>query len=89
MLVNKFSVPILLLLVVFSAFAVIYAKHQNRMSFFELQALKEQRDLMNVEWGQLQLEQSTLVMNGRIERMARKNLKMIIPQAEQVVMIRP
>lgn len=89
MSVNKLIVPVLLLLVVFSAFAVIYAKHQNRMSFFELQALKEQRDLMDVEWGQLQLEQSTLVMNGRIERMARQNLKMEIPQAEQVVMIRP
>lgn len=86
---KNMAVTVLTLLVVVSAFGVIYAKHQNRMSFFKLQALKEQRDKMNVEWGQLQLEQSTLVTNGRIERMARQNLKMTIPPSDKVVMIRP
>jgi len=72
-----------------SAVGVIYAKHQNRMRFVELQSLQKLRDQMDVEWGQLQLEQSTLVTHGRIERMARHELKMTIPPAEKIVMIRP
>lgn len=76
-------------LVVNSAFAVIYAKHQNRMYFFQLQVLKDKHDRMDVEWGQLQLEQSTLITHGRIERMARDELNMKMPHAETVVMIRP
>lgn len=87
--VKQVMVFVLGLSVLLSAFAVVYAKHQNRMYFFQLQALKEKRDRMDVEWGQLQLEQSTLVMNGRIERMARRDLKMTIPLADKVVMIRP
>jgi len=75
--------------VINSAIAVIYAKHQNRMHFFQLQVLKDERDDMDVEWGQLQLEQSTLITHGRIELMARRDLKMKIPAAETVVMIRP
>jgi len=75
--------------VINSAIAVIYAKHQNRMYFFQLQVLKDVRDDMDVEWGQLQLEQSTLITHGRIELMARRDLKMKIPAAETVVMIRP
>ncbi len=82
-------VLILIVLVVNSAFAVIYAKHQNRMYFFQLQVLKDEHDHMDVEWGQLQLEQSTLVTHGRIERMARSELNMKMPLAETVVMIRP
>lgn len=89
-MINKgFFIPVLIVLVVLSAFGVVYAKHQNRMYFFKLEALKDDRDRMDVEWGQLQLEQSTLVMNGRIEKMARQNLKMTIPPSDNVVMIRP
>jgi len=90
----KRLMPLILLLalgfaVIFSAFGVIYAKHQNRMYFFDLQTLKDERDRMDIEWGQLQLEQSTLITHGRIERMARHDLKMTIPVAEKIVMIRP
>ncbi len=75
--------------VMLSAIGVVYAKHQNRMLFVQLQALQNDRDRMEVEWGQLQLEQSTLVTHGRIERLARHDLKMTIPPADTVVMIRP
>ncbi|NOX42210.1 MAG: cell division protein FtsL [Gammaproteobacteria bacterium] len=87
--VKYLLVPVLGVAVMSSAFGVIYAKHQNRMYFFQLQALKDERDRMDVEWGQLQLEQSTLITHGRIERMARSDLKMTIPPANTVVMIRP
>jgi len=48
-----------------SALGVVYSKYQNRKLFIELQALQTRRDEMSVEWGRLQLEQSTWAAHGR------------------------
>ena len=77
------------LLVLSSAVSVAYAKYSSRRAFVELQQLRAQRDQIDVEWGRLQLEQSTLATSGRVERIARKRLKMHIPSAGEVVVIRP
>ena len=53
---------VLTLVVMVSAFQVIYAKHQNRQAFIELQKLKQQQDQMETEWGQLQRPQYHLVI---------------------------
>ena len=87
--------PVILGLLVFglanvlSAMGVVYAKHQSRSLFGELQALEARRDEMNTEWGQLQLEQSTLTTHGQVERAARKRLHMLIPEPADVVILRP
>jgi cell division protein FtsL len=44
---------------------------------------------MNVEWGRLQLEQSTLATHGRIERTAKKRLGMVTPEYEQILIVKP
>lgn len=72
-----------------SAIGVVYAKHESRKLFMELQALQATRDEMNVEWGQLQLEQSTLATHARIDTEARTKLGMIAPAPETVVIIKP
>lgn len=72
-----------------SALGVVYAKYESRKLFVELQQLQNKRDAMNVEWGQLQLEQSTWATHGRIDRVARKKLGMINPSHETVVIIKP
>ena len=77
-----------LTLVIGSAFSVVYAKHQSRKLFVEVQQIKKQIDVLNVEWGQLQLEQSAWSAHGRIERIARKRLAMTIPLADEVVYVR-
>ena len=43
---------------------------------------------MDVEWGQLQLEQSTLAMPARVEKLARQQLQMQMPQSNQIRYIR-
>ncbi len=75
--------------VMVSALAVVYAKYQSRTLFVELQGLNKGRDAMDVEWGQLQLEQSTWTDNGRIEEIARDRLGMLLPEPKQVVVVRP
>lgn len=80
---------ILTLLVIFTALSVVYVKHENRKHFVELQTLQKQRDEMNIEWGQLQLEQSTWATNSRIEGMARKRLGMVNVPQDKVIIVKP
>lgn len=75
--------------VMLSALAVVYAKHESRKLFVEWQALLDKQDEMNIEWGQLQLEQSTWATHTRVESLARERLGMILPPQSAVVIVRP
>ncbi|WP_127478905.1 cell division protein FtsL [Sulfurivermis fontis] len=72
-----------------TALGVVYTQHQARKSFVELQALQAIRDELNIEWGRLQLEQSTWATHGRIEMIARDKLEMMIPPPDAVVLVKP
>ena len=78
----------LALAVLVSAVAVIEAKHESRKRFVALQDLEMERDRMNVEWGQLQLEQGTWATHSRIESIAYKQLHMVIPEMGSIVIIK-
>lgn len=82
-------IGLILPLVLGTALGVVYAKHQSRKLFVQLNELQQQRDAMNVEWGQLQLELSTWATNGRIEQIAHQRLRMTNVDFDQVVIIRP
>lgn len=79
----------LFLLVLGSAVGVVFSKHESRKLFVQLQTLQKERDQIQIEWGRMQLEQSTWATHSRIERLARKKLDMKIPLAENVIIIRP
>lgn len=85
----KLLLLLLVLGVVVSGVGVVYSRHQSRTLFVQLQALLTERDALNIEWGQLQLEQSTLATHGRIERLAIERLGMRIPSHEEVIQVRP
>jgi len=79
----------LVLLLLASAGGVVYAKHQGRKLFVELQTLEKERDNMDIEWGQLQLEQGTLTTQGQVEKSARDRLGMIGLSTDNMVIVRP
>jgi cell division protein FtsL len=80
----------LLGLAVFStAVAVVHVKHVSRKLFVELQGLERERDALNVEWGQLQIEQSTWATHARIESLARGRLDLQVPSADAIVLVLP
>lgn len=89
MTVRLGTLGILLLLVIVSSIGVVYSKHQSRKLFVELQALGEARDSMDIEWGQLQLEQSTLSTQGQVERAARERLGMVTLTTDMMVIVKP
>ena len=89
MIARPVNVLVVLLAVVATAVGIVYAKHQGRELFIELQLLGDERDRMDVEWGQLQLEQSTLTTQGKVERAARDQLGMVTLTADNMVIVRP
>jgi cell division protein FtsL len=90
--VGKSNQPFLLTMVlasvcVVSALAIIYTKHESRKLFVELERLTTERDQLNIEWGQLQIEQSTWAAHARIERVALDELSLVRPQATEIFVI--
>ncbi len=79
----------LLLLVIFSALAVVYSKFQSRQLFVEIGKLEKTLDQYDVEWGQLQLEQTTHAGHARIESSARKKMDLMLPDRNSIVYIKP
>ncbi len=85
----RIAIALLGFAVLVSSLGVIYGKHQARNRFSELQRLTRERDELDIEWGQLQLEQSTWATNGRVESVARDDLHMVIPQASDLRIVQP
>jgi cell division protein FtsL len=83
------AISLLGLAVVVSAIGVVYAKYASRVHFAELESIRTKRDAVDVEWGRLQLEQSTWATHGRVEKIARERLNMRIPLVEEVKVITP
>jgi len=75
---------LLLLAVVICALSVVSSQHKARKLYIELQKEKEYAQQMEVEWGQLQLEQSTWATPARVEKVATQQLKMHLPKSGQV-----
>ena len=72
---------------VMSAIALIYTKHESRKLFVELEQLTNARDELNIEWGQLQIEQSTWATHARIERVASEDLSLVRPKSTEIYVI--
>ena len=75
------------LVCVLSAVALIYTKHESRKLFVELEGLTHARDELNIEWGQLQIEQSTWATHARIEQVATDDLSLVRPRPTDIFVI--
>jgi len=75
-------------MVFISAVEVVYARHQTRKLFIEIQDLEKERNILDEEWGRLQLEQSTWATDDRVESLARGELKMKTPEMKDIIFIR-
>lgn len=80
---------ILLLLLTACALGLVTSQHKARKLFAELEQEQERAKQLDVEWGQLQLEQSTWAMHARVEKIARERLRMSVPDAKRTQMVMP
>lgn len=79
----------LLGVLVTSALAVIYCKNYSRSVFIEIEQQERALDQYEVQWGQLQLELSTLAEQNRVELIAKERLKLVIPPRDKIIYIKP
>ena len=59
------------------ALSVVNAQYQSRRLFIELERTQAASKQLDIEWAQLQLDQSTLGKHARIEANARRDLNMV------------
>ena len=72
-----------------SAAGAIYCKHRAREMFVELEQLNARRDNIEIEWGQLQLEQSAWSTHAFVERVANAKLRMAMPPPKDIEIVSP
>jgi cell division protein FtsL len=80
---------LLLAALIACALALVTSQHQARKLYVELQKEEEVAKQLEVEWGQLQLEQSTWATHARVERLAVQALGMRVPPASRLQVVPP
>ena len=75
---------LLLLGVIACALGVVTSQNKARDLFVELQKEKNVAQQMDVEWGQLQLEQGAWAMPARVEKIAAMKMQMQLPKNGQI-----
>lgn len=83
------ATPLLWLAALGSAAGAIYCKHRSRELFVELERLNARRDVLEIEWGQLQLEQSAWSTHAFVEQVAGAKLNMATPAPRDIELIAP
>jgi cell division protein FtsL len=68
---------VLLAALVLCALSLVNAQYQARQLFIELERAQTLTRQLDIEWSQLQLDQSTLGLHSRIDALARRDLNMV------------
>ena len=86
-LLELVGVLVLAACVVASGIWIVDVEHRSRQLFIETEGLSRELDRLQIEWGQLQIEQSTLGTHSRIEALARQRLHLTEPSDNQLVVV--
>jgi cell division protein FtsL len=78
---------VLAVAVVVSGLWLVEAKHEARQLFAELEELKREQDRLQVDWGRLQIEESTFGTQSRIESLALEEIDLGMPRNDQIVVV--
>jgi cell division protein FtsL len=71
------------------ALGLVTSQHQARKLYVELQKEQEAAKQIEVERGQLQLEQSTWATHARVEKLAVQSLGMRVPPSARIQVVPP
>ncbi|MDR1463090.1 MAG: cell division protein FtsL [Azoarcus sp.] len=84
---DAFLAALLIVLAAASALGVIASQHETRKLHDAFEREQNRAQSLDVEWGRLQIEQSSLVDHRRVEKIAREKLDMSPPQSGQIVVL--
>ena len=80
---------LLLFVLIACALGVVTSQHKARRAYIELQKAQNEAARLEVEWGQLQLEQSAWSTHAFVENVARARLHMATPAPQDIEIVRP
>ena len=66
---------------------IVATEHRSRQLFIEAERLNREQDRLQIDWGRLQIEQSTWATHPRIESLARERLHLTVPRDDQLVVV--
>jgi cell division protein FtsL len=75
--------------VLISALGVIYSTNSNRSTFSQVQQEEQQTQALQVQWGQLLLEQASLATSARVQELATDKLRMTLPATKNIYLLHP
>jgi cell division protein FtsL len=78
---------LLLAILIACALSLVTSRHQSRKLFVELEHEQARERAFEIEYGQLQLEQSTWAMPARVEKIARSELRMRLPEHGRIAVV--
>jgi cell division protein FtsL len=78
---------ILILFVLSSALSVVYFTNATRTLNAAVQQTSYEQEQIHVEWGRLLLEQSTWMMQARVQEIAEDSLGMVVPDSKSIVIV--
>ena len=76
---------ILLCAVLLSSIVVVYCTNQYRMNLSQLEHAKQEASVLELQWGQLLLEQASIAAPSRVQERAEAVLHMVTPSRQQSV----
>lgn len=78
----------LLFLVLVSALSVVYVINLHRVTCSQMQAADQTTHHLQLQWGQLLLEQASLATPARVEALAKEKLHMVFPAHNKTFVLR-
>ena len=78
----------LLFCLLMSALSVVYVIHLHRVTCSQTQMVDKKTHQLQLQWGQLLLEQASLETPARVERLASEKLHMVFPGHHQTFVLR-
>ncbi|KPJ67320.1 MAG: hypothetical protein AMJ43_05570 [Coxiella sp. DG_40] len=84
----RFKVLILIVMLLISAFVIVYVKDVNRRLFIDYQSLQQRNDSLKTNNEKLLLEKSAWSRQARIQVVAEQNFNMKVPSASNVIVVK-
>jgi cell division protein FtsL len=66
---------------------IVETEHHSRQLFIHVEELNREQDRLQIDWGRLQIEQSTWATHPRIESLAHDRMHLTAPRDEQLVVV--
>lgn len=85
---NQLVIGALTILLIVSAFSVIYLKDLSRRLFIHYQNLQQVQLHDEMEWSKLLLEEGAWSTQARVQNIATTKLDMVMPEMKNIIMIK-